>query len=222
MIMSCTSVYVVNAKTNDCLDGQPCRSFGSLKLENKTISSLKSSGSTCLKDVVIQGSAAVSGSSDFQNVSVAGSVKNSGQTRFENVVVQDSLKCSGSLKAKGGSLGELIASGSVSLVDLVIYGHTRVSGALKAKNTKFEGIESSACKSSFTDCSIQSIHMDVRNTECGWMLGDTVKPTIELVDTTVQGDIIFEGKKGEVILVNDAVVEGKIVNASITREYRLN
>lgn len=86
-------------------------------------------------------------------------------------------------------VNNLIVHGSLQADNTALLGVTTVAGPLKADHSTF-----------------YVIHIDNQSTKAIVNLGK---------HSVVENDIVFEGKKGIVILDHTSIVKGKIVNASV-------
>lgn len=135
------------------------------------------------------------------------SLHGAGSVTLDMVIVQGIAEVSGSLDAKGGSFGSLQVSGAATLFDTSVSGLTYVAGSLRAQKTTFAGIECAFNKIILSHCSAHFISMHAPK--------DFTEPLIiELVGTSVSGDITFKGAQGQVILQEGAAVTGKIINGA--------
>ena len=154
-----------------------------------------------MKSQTINGMAKIQGES-FEILTVNGAAS------LDDVSAQEVI-INGSLGATNLVTQKLTANGSVNLTASKIEEIAKVAGALEAYECLFNAITLLSEYAVLNNSKVKTI--DVKK------VSDFRKKVqqIELVNTAVEGDIVFEGGDGEVILKNGAFVQGKVIGGRI-------
>lgn len=136
----------------------------------------------------------------------------SGNLSLDGTKVTKRLEVDGRLEANGAEIGELRVHGLAVLDGCVVRKQSTVYGRLEATKTTFEEELSVASEHVvFSESSLQSLRM----------LQTGHKQTVPLVElrgkTKVNGSIVFEGGKGEVIVGSGSEVVGEIVGGTVRK-----
>jgi hypothetical protein len=145
----------------------------------------------------------IDGFGELKNVTVQKDVQINGAAELKKVTVKDSVKVNGALGADQLTAQSLTVNGAASLKDSKVPETVSINGALEVDKSELGNVSINARDAIFTNSTVKSICVKYANEE---------KPVIKLDNTTVTGDITFEGNKGKVVLISKAKVEGKINN----------
>lgn len=165
------------------------RSFGVTEIKNKTLDSLTCYGSADLDNVVINGPLTSYGRVTADVLNVHGPVVVHGHATVNDVNVKD----------------DLIVYGRLHLHKGFIAGTTNIYGRADIEESNLHDLIVYAKKIIVTSSIIKNIYM---KNEYG-------RTTVTLVGSTVDGDIIFDGGNGKVILERGASVGGVVHGGTI-------
>lgn len=201
--VSCVENSVENIKTI----------FGKITLTDKSCSTLNVYGKAVLNRVNISEKLSVSGSvsatdSKINYISVSGKVE------LQKTSVSDKVSVSGSVKASDSTIQSFSVSGKVNLRKTIVSAPSEISGCIIAEDSTLDKIVINAYDSSskiiFSDSKAKTINVISKPAEQKERL-------VELNNTKIDGDIIFEGKKGKVILRGNSEITGKIVGGAFEK-----
>lgn len=151
-----------------------------------------------------------------------------GFVKLEGTHVSESLQVNGRLKAEDAQIGEMLVNGTATLnrctvKEMRVNGRavldhstikqkSVVCGTLQPSFSNFQDeITISSEKVIFNSCVLKSLRI----------LKDKDDHLVQVVElkgkTTVDGSIIFESGKGEVIISSDSIITGAIVGGKIRK-----
>ncbi len=131
-----------------------------------------------------------------------------GPTVVNEVTVKTNMNVAGSLRANKCTVGTLTINGSVTMNDSTIKGATTIVGELNATGVKFNDNVSITAKQARLN------HVTINGSIT--MISTDPKPVLLVqCGTLITGSVIFKGTKGWVQMSNDALVQGKVENATI-------
>lgn len=136
----------------------------------------------------------------FDNLEVSG-------TAVLNDITADKISVSGALNGKKIKAATIEISGSAKLSDAHVKGHTTVAGALNSTDSTFNYIEIASEHVVLTNSQVKEITVKKIRT--------SKQQVVELVGTTVHGDVVFKTDGGQVRLKNGAEIRGKVVGATV-------
>jgi len=125
-----------------------------------------------------------------------------GTARLDNVFVAEQLGVNGNLSANKTTIGAMTVNGNADLQKVTVKGLSAFNGYLQAKDSSFGKIIFGTRNAILSDSTTKLI--TVRKEE------NITEQIIELDNTKVDGDIVFEGGNGKVLLKGDSEVVGKI------------
>jgi hypothetical protein len=131
----------------------------------------------------------------------------SGAGILNNVKVTKSLSARGSLRAKESTIETLKSSGSTKLEKTTIHGLCKISGSFTAASSKFAEISASATRITLSDSQTKTITIKKPSSP--------VEQIVDLYNTKVDGDIIFEGGNGKVLLRGNSKITGKVIGGTV-------
>ncbi len=134
-------------------------------------------------------------------------LKVDGMLALDGTTIEGLLEVNGMLMAEWANIGELRVNGMAKFRDSTIRGKTAVSGMLKAKRTKFQGMVTIASQMLLL-ASSEADSITVRK-----IPGRAVQTLILLDGTTVDGDVIFESGRGEVVMDASSKILGNVRGA---------
>lgn len=139
------------------------------------------------------------------------SLKGNGRVTLDETQIVGYVEINGSLFTHGAHIGSANINGQATLHHTTVEGQCCIGGCILAEDCTFRSqIHATALKVTFTDCNINSIHMD--KTLCPF--GTQV---VELSKCNLRGDVEFASGKGVVILKEGSEIQGKVVGASVKR-----
>jgi hypothetical protein len=157
------------------------------------------------KTMVTKGDTVLSGNTTLHNASYNNLTIN-GTTNLDTITVAN-LTVNGLLNIKNSTIHVLTANGKVDLFDTTIKSYCTINGLLTANHSTFHSINLASRKAFFYDSKTKTI--TVQKSE-GYGI-----PTIELHNnSTVDGDIIFKGENGKVIVTTGSQVRGNVIGGS--------
>lgn len=171
---------------------------GSIYLSNKSFDSLKINGSGNLKMVNI----------DILSVN--------GFLYAENSNI-NSLFTNGTVDLNFVKINDLNVNGNLILDHGKILEKAVISGEIEIKNSIIKNIEAKSKKIIIKKSEVNSIKVsEINKTIFSWFSwipwfknNDLI---IELHDTIIHGDIIFEEKNGKVLIYGNSIIHGHIIN----------
>lgn len=99
-----------------------------------------------------------------------------------------------------------------------------IFGAMTANDTTFPDLFISAKQTTLNNCKAQTIEIDAdantwRISLFGFCLYEKKYPScLELNKSIIEGDIIFKGSEGKVIVDSSTVIKGKVINGVIVKK----
>jgi hypothetical protein len=148
------------------------------------------------------------GSSHYGNETL-GTLTCNGHLTLNGTTIQDDLTVNGSLVAENVMIEEMHVNGQVTLKGTHINGLAEINGYLRAENTDIRALLS--LRSSKLDLFDSLTH--------GIIIKQSSDPrsaqVVNLNNTQVYGDIVFEGGNGLVVADEDSSVEGEVIGGKI-------
>lgn len=164
--------------------------FGMLNCSKGEVDSAEANGNAMVIGTIINGDLTVNGQLTANDA------------KLTSVTVNGAMTLENSRIAKN-----LIVRGSAFIKNSKIKGTTIMYGHMVAEDTTFGGeVAISATHVSLTKCQTQEIHINKSKAKT---------ETLELDNTIVDGDVIFESKKGSIIMCNDAKILGEIKGGKV-------
>jgi cytoskeletal protein CcmA (bactofilin family) len=168
---------------------------GSAKLRNQAFKSIKIAGSGDLEDIVVEGNIIATGRLEAKRCTF-GSMRTTGKTELEKVTVN----------------GDLDTAGFLGLDEGIVKGEIKVNGSLDIKNSVVQQVTLS-----FESGNIPFKKSKTKTITINCPDDLTKKVTVTLDGTTVNGDVVFNGSAGIVILKDGGKIEGTVINGSIEK-----
>lgn len=165
--------------------------------ESKTSSDTTQRRKESYSDLTINGSGSLRGKS-YSRLTINGS------GTLTNIDVTEKLIVNGSMSASESNFQALAANGSINLYKTTVNGLSEINGRLNAESCIFNRIIVNSKRTTLSDSQTKTIH--VRRPQ---------EPVIELNNTKVDGDIIFDGGDGKVFLNGNSEITGKIVGGTL-------
>jgi len=147
------------------------------------------------------GQAIFFGLTDLHNASYENLTVN-GLAKLKKVSVSQNLTVNGNLSASDSTIGAMHVNGLVDLNKTTVSGVSKINGLLRAQSSTLNQIVISTEKAFLSDSVTKTI--TVKKTK------EFVEQLIELNNTKVDGDILFESGKGKVVLKGSSGITGKI------------
>ncbi len=136
-------------------------------------------------------------------------VKFNGNLTLDGTTIKGLLYVNGRLKADGADIGELEVNGSVALRDTQVQGASVVNGLFEAKKSTLGPLSIAAR-------TVKLVASEVESIQVRQITGLRITQNVELKDgTIVNGDIVFDGDKGEVIIDATSKVRGSVKGAKV-------
>ena len=178
-------------------------------------------GASTVKDSKINGNVTLNGASTIKNSPVNGHTKIRGATSFKETVL-NTLDLSGA-----GDFIKTTVNGIVDIYGAVTARYSNfkntfsITGALTAWNSHFTQIFLSATKTKLNNCTVQTIEINTQANS--WKLEifglclyeKKYESYLILNDCIVEGDIIFNGPAGTVVVDTKTVIKGNVVNGTV-------
>lgn len=188
------------------------------------IHNCSTSGDAHLHDVTIAGNCSASGDAIFKKVTVFGSLKTSGDATLDTVVANDFIH-SGLLTMHNCEVKEnATISGSATLINTTFFGDISLSGELQqfesclCKTLKLCPPDNSTMIFKSSTLSNITVKHGKNWSFCGLNINlgnDCKKAILELDDTIVTGNIVFDDLAGTVIIRNGGQVVGQVIGGSV-------
>ncbi|MDP3889255.1 MAG: hypothetical protein Q8Q25_01775 [bacterium] len=150
----------------------------------------------------------INGNATFNNRSMK-SVLVNGKATLKNVTISDTLSVNGALQASYSTIGTLHTNGNAYLSKTIVQGLSSISGFLQADQSTFDEISISTRNMILVNCTTKTITVKKQM--------PSLEQIVDLSNTTVNGDILFEGNQGKVILRGISKVTGNITGATIEK-----
>ena len=167
--------------------------FGTLNCSKGEVHSAEANGNAMVIGTTIKGELTVNGQLTANDAKLS-SVTVNGAMTLENTRVAKNL----------------IVHGSAFIKDSKIKGTAVISGHLTAEGSTFsEEISISGQRAVLVKCQTQELHFNKTNAKL---------ETLELENTIVDGNVVFESKKGSIVLCNDSKILGDVIGANITEK----
>lgn len=132
-------------------------------------------------------------------------LKITGAAHLKGTTIQDTFDVLGELTASESHFNQLNAIGKTTLTRVSIAGDANIVGSLQASDTSFGGeLKLAAVSATFTHANLNNLKVT-----------STKPATIELNESTVNGDITFVKGNG-VVKNNRSTIKGKIIGGKIT------
>jgi len=127
------------------------------------------------------------------------------------------MNINGAVTAQNVKISEnIMLNGSVLLDNTQVMGSTHINGALEAKKSVLHDIDIATEKIVLQDCQVGTITMKKNRPGYNFLGINTTKTqVVELDNTIVNGNIIFEEDGGVVILKNNAQIKGTVTRGVI-------
>ena len=135
-----------------------------------------------------------------------------GHLTLNGTTIQDRLAVNGSLVAENVVIEKLIVNGQVTLTGAHIEGKSEINGYLIADNTELHNLLSlSSNKLDLIDSLTQNIIIKKN-------IDSRLQQVVNLKNTKVYGDIVFEGDNGVVLADEDSFVEGEVIGGTLSQK----
>jgi hypothetical protein len=159
-----------------------------------------------------QTSAQVSGIHSYGVVTLD-TIQGAGLVKLNGTSVQNALQLTGSLIANNAEIGSIEVSGEANLTDTTIHKGGFITGSLRAvRSSCQQPLILLTQKAVFTASRFDSLTFRQDSAFKG-------KQTLELKQgTIINGSVVFEGGKGEIILFPGSQVLGPITGGKIIRK----
>lgn len=161
----------------------------------------------------------VNGSATLHNVRVTGQIKVNGAVNAYDCTLFDA-EINGSLSIKKSVIHSAFhINGELNAFDLNAAGLCSVHGQIKAYKSTFQEVQAIGALS-FYDSTIKNIKVKSMNSFFSWLSFLFPKRFAQVVDlhnTQVDGDIVFEDGKGTVYLNGNAEVRGSVIGGIIKK-----
>lgn len=135
-----------------------------------------------------------------------------GHLTMNGTTIQDELRVNGSLEAEKILIEKIHVNGRAILKDCHVDGKTEINGYLTAEKTEFHALL--ALKSNKLDL-IDSLTHEILIRKSG---DPAFKQVVNLKNTKVYGDIVFEGQNGLVVADEDSFIEGDILGGELDKK----
>jgi len=132
-----------------------------------------------------------------------------GTSKLDNILVEKKLISYGSLLVTDSIIGTMHSNGKTDLDKATIKGISSVYGPLNAQYSTLDQIIIYSKKMIFSDSTTKTI--TVKKVE------ESDEPVIELYNSKVDGDVIFQGGNGKVLLDSNSKVMGKVIGGVLER-----
>ncbi len=167
--------------------------FGNSEIKNSEFQNLHHSGNLELEKVNIRGSLIVNGhleakDSKFNEVTI------NGDSEFSKVSIDGPVNVNGQIEVSEGKFADVVL----------------VNGHLEAKNSAFkQPITVTSTKVEFKKCELQDLHIQKSG---------NAKQKLELKETQVKGNIIFDSNEGVIEMDDKSKIGGKVTGAKVEKD----
>jgi hypothetical protein len=132
----------------------------------------------------------------------------SGMGKFKSEEIKKELTVNGLWTFKKvKATKDVTVHGTAEIKDS-IFKNLNVYGYVNANNTTFADVKLDASKADFNHSTLDNLTVKNKNQE----------PEITLTDTTITGNIVFEGKNGKLVLFGDSSVRGTVDNGEVIKK----
>jgi len=220
--------YIKNAERGN-QDPSSCWSAGELHLAEKTVSQVWAAGLATLNNVQVNGSCSIAGRGELSQVTIQGTLRCAGSCHAHDVNAQN-VGISGSAQLEKLTVAQdLTVNGDAVITGAsTIAGATTIRGMLRAEKSAFadltvvtggaqdgeQSLEVVVQQSTATTIVIEN---KTNNSFFSNLFGGSRKqlPVRLVLDgTTVEQDVVFKGLAGSIVLRNNALVKGTVVNGT--------
>lgn len=217
-------IYNVSVKGSVSIDGKltangfkvqgPVGVDGSVKLNGVDLKSdLTVDGNLNLNKGVVLGRIEVDGSADLNELDLRNELFVDGPLVLNKCTVSGEIELDGSAKLNEVELkNNLIVEGSLEIIKGIVLGKIEVYGSVDIKECKIKDLVVCGGKTTIEFSTVKSIRI-IKMSESEIFLRK--KQTITLISSKVEGDIVFDGGCGEVVLRSGATVAGKIIGGNL-------
>jgi len=144
------------------------------------------------------------GSVQLQDTSYPNLVIN-GKAKFDNVSITETLIINGALSATKSKIGTMLVNGKADLQQTTITGISTINGYVHAQDSIFlDRISVRSKRITLSGSTIKAITVKKPSKS------EPVEQIIELRNTKIDGNILFEGGNGKVLLKGNSKIIGKI------------
>lgn len=144
------------------------------------------------------------------DVTLEGPFTINGSGRLTNVKTVDEVIVNGTAQLVSSEFGALIVNGSIYLENSTAH-DACVNGVMRVVSCTIGHIKvDGAC--TLNNSLVASIELEKR----GWWFFSYIAK-IKLIDTCVEGDIVFNGGKGRVLLYGNSTIKGNVIGGVIKR-----
>ncbi len=165
------------------------KSFGLTHYKNRSFETLTCYGSSQLDSVSISGPLTIYGQLDAQKLHTQGPITIYGHAKLNDITSKDTI----------------IVYGKLTLNKSIISGKTQLYGKTHIEQSTMDDLAVYAKKVTLTSSNVKNIYMKK----------DSENGIVTLIKTIVDGNIVFDYKKGRVILDRDSSIKGNIINGNI-------
>ncbi len=134
-----------------------------------------------------------------------------GVATVDDIEVTGKTTVQGPLSATKSKFNKLFVQGSATLSDTTIEGKTTIYGLLNAHHSTFKNLEIYADEIKLSHSKANEIIIKSSDNDKPY------KKTLELIDCTIDGPVIFENDLGEILLKGDSVIKGTIKGGTIKK-----
>lgn len=146
------------------------------------------------------------GSTYCGNIEVDRLVSN-GITTMHGTKVTKHAEVNGTLVAKDVLLNTLAVNGTASVSNAEVSANAEFNGILQAKHSQFQGaIHLASNASQFDNCTTKDIVVSNTNTP---------QPKLTLLNTSVNGNIVFADQQGTVYVCRGSTISGQVIGGEI-------
>lgn len=217
------ALLIVNTMKTNAEHAFPSKTInGFAVLELQSFTCLTINGSAALDDVTILKKLSVNGSASLEKVKVGQIIKIHGSLsaedcKFHSVIVH------GGVTLENTTAHDLEVHGGLSCENVNITSDAIIFGGASFEKSHLQNVEITAKNAHFSDSRVQTITLKKNNCSGFWsccvaLFNSYKEQTIELHDTIVKGDVIFEDAPGVVILKGNSKIHGNVINGTLANK----
>ncbi len=156
----------------------------------------------------------INGVGNISNTTVKGQATINGAATIKQAVFKKDLVVRGAATIKQSSIAESVSIfGQVNLDEVHIAGKTTIFGIISASSSILQDLEINCSEAAMQleKCSLDNITIKINPQHPH----DAV--TLELIDTTIKGNIFFSNEHGKIILKGTAHIKGRVTGGQIIK-----
>ncbi len=164
----------------------------------------------------------VNGNTDFKNVKLA-TASISGNVLFEDLVVRRSLDVKGNITGFKGNFQKLHAIGNADLIDVRVE-YLDITGPTAIKNSTVKSIHVVGSLE-VTNTTVGTVNVNTSSVILRDSKANSIRvkkdPNIEqklVLNNSSVGDVIFDSGNGQIYVIGNAEITGKVTGATIIKE----